>query len=98
MTHQSFKDILTFWDYRDEKLIVEFLDGKNNDAELLSLFNLWKRGKQKAIFTRIKVLNETERTRRKNEGEVIPTDFDMPREFQNRNIDEFEKMKNRTRR
>jgi len=93
MTHEGFKAIMTWWDYRDDQLIVDFLDGENNDSLLLKWFNLWKVGKQKLIFEEIEQLNETERQSRQNTNSIdIPTDSTIPRDIQNRNADRFKKI------
>jgi hypothetical protein len=93
MTHESFKQIMTFSDTYTKEDICNFLDGNFEDAVLNQWFDLWKDGKQRQIFDEIKSMNQLKENISKNDVERKPVDFDKPRGKQNKNLEKMQKQK-----
>ena len=86
MTHEIFKQILTWCEEFTKEDIEKFLDGIIDDPKLLVLFNLWKQGKQREVFDKIKTMNQTHFDKRKADvGGKIPPDASLSRKTSNKN-------------
>ena len=98
MTHESFKDIVTFYEEITLEQVSKFLDGETVSHEILleKWFDIWKTGKFRAIFDEIKELNKTYFESRRNDTSFsIPTDAEKPRDSANKNNEKFQKAKTR---
>ena len=86
MTHESFKQILSFSDSYTKEQVGRFLDDDFECTVLEQWFALWQQGKQREIFEQIKEMNELRENITKNDPERIPKDFDLPRKKGNQNF------------
>ena len=93
MTHESFKQILTFCENYNKEQVGKFLDDSFECPVLEQWFELWKQGKQRDIFEQIKEMNGLRENTTKNDPERIPKDFDLPRKKENRNHEKLTKPK-----
>lgn len=91
MTHESFKDIVSFYEVYDADKINKFLDSEIEDELLSRWFKQWQSGNFRPIFDEIEFLNETYFATRSNRElpEIAftkPKDADMPRKKENGNF------------
>jgi len=88
LTHESFKDIVSFYDALEMMEICKFLDGKTVPTQVLLVkwFDQWKTGNFRPIFDEIKTLNETWQNDRVNDtSTTIPPESNDPRNSANNN-------------
>ena len=85
MTHESFKQILTWCDGFTTQQVNQFLDDLLESDVLDGFFTLWTQGKQRELFDLINSMNETLENTARNETDDIPIDANMPRTQQNEN-------------
>ncbi len=93
MTHESFKQILSWSDRYTKEQVCSFLDGAIEDALLESWFVMWQKGHQRQMFNQIHVKNRTRAEQQKNQPETIPRDFDKPRGQSNDNLGAMQRQK-----
>ena len=87
MTHEDFKQRVTFLEGFTKEEINQFLDGDLENPMLESLFDIWKSGDFGLFFTEIENYNEqTFQSKLIIEPLVSPKDFDVPRQRSNKNV------------
>ena len=86
MTHESFKQILSWSDNYAKEQVCKFLDNSFDCYVLESWFVLWQQGKQRQIFEQINSMNDLRANTAKNDVERRPTDWNLPRKKENQNI------------
>ena len=87
MTHEIFKQIMTFSETYSTEQVNKFLDDSFECPVLLNLFDTWKTGNQRKVFDEIKKLNEmlVEIKKNDNSSNRIPKDANLPRTKDNKN-------------
>jgi len=86
MTHESFKQILSWSDNYTKEQVCKFLDNSFDYHVLESWFILWQQGKQRQIFEQINSMNDLRANTAKNDVERRPKDRNLPRKKENQNI------------
>ncbi|GEM_PF-3608115 len=87
MTHEIFKQIMTFSDTYSTEQVNKFLDNSFECPVLESLFEIWKTGNQREVFNQIKELNKMVAEIKRNDiFNVVPKDANLPRIKENNNF------------
>ena len=91
MTHESFKQILSWSDTYTREDVCKFLDNSFECPVLEQWFALWQKGKQRQIFDEIKSMNLLRANTNKNSPEMVPLDYEKPRDASNDNFGELQR-------